>query len=422
MNKTSSPIDDSEPAIIGSRLKSLPSWLRPGETQLILFLALITLLLHLATIAHDSGLIFDEIHYVPEARSMISDGELINIEHPSLGKLFVTVGIRIFGDNPWGWRVSSVIFAVASTVLLYMVCRELVGKRAAFLATVVFVFENLVFVLSGIAMLEVFSFTFMLLAFLFYLRSKYVLAGLAFALSAVCKMTGVLGVLVVLGYWLYVNRSNIGKKRVRALKRSPRSMVLLLSSAFIGFILLMPIADFAATGEWLNPISRIMDVSIRISGARGAYTPEQLVGVTYPWEWVMIPLAWKDVSLGHHFLWISPTVWILIVPSIAYLTYRWVKTKSKALLFILLWFAITYLLWIPVAVVTDRVMYLYYFYPALGSVCIAIGFALQSLWRWRPKGRFAPFRYLFKVAVIGYLLLHILLFFGLTPVLYAISY
>jgi len=57
---------------------------------------------------------FDEVHYLPAARDMITvleGGEAIyrNREHPLLGKTLIAAGMAVFGDNPLGWRIMSLI-------------------------------------------------------------------------------------------------------------------------------------------------------------------------------------------------------------------------------------------------------------------------------------------------------------------------
>ncbi|GAI29899.1 unnamed protein product, partial [marine sediment metagenome] len=55
-------------------------------------------------------LVFDEQHYVTEARSILQGGDDLHWEHPPLGKLFIVFGMFLFGDNPLGWRFFSILF------------------------------------------------------------------------------------------------------------------------------------------------------------------------------------------------------------------------------------------------------------------------------------------------------------------------
>jgi dolichyl-phosphate-mannose-protein mannosyltransferase len=400
-----------KPAASESLAARVLTWLKEREdrNQLVFLLALLALLLHLFVIPYGDLPIFDEHHYVPEARSIIHQEELTIPEHPPLGKLFIACGIYVFGDNPWGWRVPSTIFAVASIVLFYLICRKLVGQWAALLASLLFIFESLTFVISGLAMLNVFSLTFMLLAFLFYLQDRYVLSGVSLALSGVCKMTGLLGGLVILVHWFITKR-----------RHSPQNIGFFLATAFVAIMLLMPLFDFAATREWLNPIDRVWDMVVAHKALTfEKMTPEQLAQASYPWEWILDPTGFRFPDSQYNAQ-ISLTVWILIIPSLGYMVYEFAKKKTDAALFALLWFAATYLLWIPLVLVTDRQSYIFNFYLTLGAVCIAIGFAMTRLWEVSSKGRFAQRRRLIGATLIGYLVLHVILFLVFAPILPAL--
>ncbi len=380
---------------------------RLTEKWLVCGLALISLLLHLAIISHGNQLIFDENYYVPEADSIIHDRELLSPEHPSLGKLFIASGIYLFGDNPWGGRIFSVIFGVTSVVLFYLICRKLGGKRIALFASLLLVFDNMTLVHSTLAMLDIFAVTFMLLSFLLYLQDRYALSGISIALSGLCKMTGVFGALVILAHWYLTERV-----------RDTRSIGFFLVSGILAFFLLMPVADFVATGEWLNPFSRVYQMSF-ISGVAttGELTPEALSIVSYPWEWILNPIpsgAHYQPSHLHYNAIITPTIWALIIPSMCYMLYESVKNKRDISLFSLLWFGGTYVIWIPIQLLTDRVTYLFYFLPTVGAICLAIGFAASMGWRIATEAKGRPFGYL-AMPIIAYLLLHVGLFFAFSP-------
>ena len=87
------------------------------------------------------GLIFDEAYYVNAAR--VIDGihppagdpyagaplhKDPNAEHPQLAKLIMAGGIELFGDNPWGWRIGSVIFGLLAIVAMYALVRAAGGS------------------------------------------------------------------------------------------------------------------------------------------------------------------------------------------------------------------------------------------------------------------------------------------------------
>ncbi|RLC94824.1 MAG: hypothetical protein DRI39_01665 [Chloroflexi bacterium] len=370
-------------------------------------LAASSLGLHLAGVAAiGNRLVADEIWYVPEANSLLHGGPPTDYVHPFLGKLFIMAGVAGLGDNPWGWRTASVVFATISVVIFYFICRRLAGKRTAFFASFILVFENFTFLYCGVAMLDVFSYTFMLLSFVLYLDKRYAACGAAIALAALCKSTGFLAGVVILAYWWFTWFTT----------RSPRfrGIGLLVASAAVTYIVLMPFVDFAATGEWLNPFRRAIEVTIGYGGNEPSELgPGALAVVRYPWDFVLSPggnvvnpkLETKAI--------LTPTVWLLLAPSMVYMAYQYVKRRRDIAIFALLWFGVTYLIWIPYSVLSAP--YVHYYLPAVPAVCMALGFGIQRVWsRSAVNGVSLP-GWLTKGAVVVFLLVHVLLFLALSP-------
>ena len=408
VNTDNSDLDD----ILGRKssspnplLRIVPDWFKDRYNLTILISTIIILFAHFVLIPYALGYVYDENFYVREAQSILSDTELVRLEHPNLGKLFIASGIVIFGDNEWGWRMLSVIFSAASILIFYAICRRLTGKLAALLATIFFMFESLNFMISGLGMLEVFTLTFMLLAFLLCLQDRYALSGVSLALAGLCKMTGFLGLFVILGYLLIKNR-----------RQALRSIGVLLISTSIVFIVLLPITDFAATREWLNPITRVWDMLLYHQGL--TYESHDIAGQSPPWEWL---LEWQGIIVQNYpgiKLTMSIAMWPFIIPLICYMTYDYIKKRSNVSLFVLLWFTATYLIWIPIVIATDRITYLYYMYPTIGAISLAMGFAFSKLWAVKMNGRFllshpginTAIRSIIHVAIVGLIALHILFF------------
>ncbi|MEM2744302.1 MAG: hypothetical protein QXX97_04330, partial [Nitrososphaerota archaeon] len=72
--------------------------------QLPFLIPVIFLIFKLMIINTPDSFIFDEAHYIPAVRKMLS-GEAANNEHPPLAKALMMYGIMFFGDNPFGWRI-----------------------------------------------------------------------------------------------------------------------------------------------------------------------------------------------------------------------------------------------------------------------------------------------------------------------------
>ncbi|MCW3836020.1 glycosyltransferase family 39 protein [Sphingomonas canadensis] len=100
---------------------------------------------------------FDETHYVPAARTLLALEGPRNIEHPLLAKELIALGITIFGDNPWGWRLPGTIAGAAtvagSFVFLWLLVRDM---RAAAAGALMVMLNQMLLVMARTAMLDVY--------------------------------------------------------------------------------------------------------------------------------------------------------------------------------------------------------------------------------------------------------------------------
>jgi dolichyl-phosphate-mannose-protein mannosyltransferase len=336
------------------------------EYSWLFLIVAIALSLHLILIPNPDTPVFDEQHMVPEAISILQGDGLLHPEHPSLGKLFIVSGIEIFGNNPFGWRIFSALFGSLVIVFFYFLCRRLgMPKMAAIFATFILAFENLTFIQASVAMLDVYYVAFMMLAFWLFVDMKYVLSGVGIGLSSLSKLTGVFAFPVIGFYWLMERKTKFMHIFV--------TVVIAMASILV---ITVPI-DYLATGKLENPVSRIFSmVNVTKSMTFAQYFHPYL---SRPWEWVLryqpMPYWYEPGYIAA----VNPFVWVFIIPSIGYLGYLAWK-RNKAGLFGVSWFAGTFLLWIPLSLITNRISFLYYFYPSVGAVCLGIGLGLYNIY------------------------------------------
>ncbi len=386
-------------------MKKLKQWFHKSlkwQYSGLCLLVLLTLALHFSIIMSPSEVVFDEQHYVTDAKSIIGGQGTQRAEHPPLAKLFVVSGILLFGDNPFGWRFFSVIFGTICVVFFYLICRALnMPSSATFLASFLFALENMTFLQASVAMLDVYGVTFMLGAFWLYLRGGFVLSGISVGLSTLSKLTGAFSIPVIGIHWLFSGR------------RRFKYFLVLVVLAPLSFFLFLPSFDFLAARQLVDPVEHIKQM-LTLSGSLTFATVTH-EAATRPWAWVLRPevmFYWYD---PHYIGAVSFNVWALIIPTVLYMLFRAIR-GSQAGLFGLSWFAGTYLIWIPLSIITDRISYVYYFYPALGAICLGLGLGLSRLldiWRSRRAGKLA---WTARVIVWGYLLTHVAVFVMLSPV------
>ncbi|MBO9670683.1 MAG: phospholipid carrier-dependent glycosyltransferase [Sphingobium sp.] len=186
---------------MGASVYQQDSQSRPEQRDILIAgaLALLSLALFLWRIGDPAKLDFDETHYVPAARTLLALDALPNTEHPPLGKLFIGLGMLLFGDNPLGWRVMSALSGALLVFSAVMATRWLFLRRpAALMAGLLLIFSQTLFVQARIAMLDIFMASFLMLALWqlvalwrtgFSNRARFVVAGGALGLSMACKWT-----------------------------------------------------------------------------------------------------------------------------------------------------------------------------------------------------------------------------------------
>ena len=197
----------TDPSPAPGRVSRLVTWVnqslvarfsvRTRTAFLIYIAAQIFFLIH---IDFPRTLNFDEAHYIPAAREIISLHKLTNSEHPPLAKIIIATGIMIFGDNPLGWRMMSTIFGALTLVGMYMWAHAIFRseKYARWVAALTLV-NQLLYVQARIAMLDTFMFAFLVWALAYFteawnsnldaraVRRKLLISGVLFGMATACK-------------------------------------------------------------------------------------------------------------------------------------------------------------------------------------------------------------------------------------------
>ena len=180
-------------------------------TRLYLALILgISGLLRIFRLGTPNEVVFDEVYYVDGARDLLANGvELTNgkpefVVHPPVGKWMIAIGIKLFGDNPLGWRISAALFGVVSIYLIFLVARKLFNSDfLALLSAALASIDGLHLVMSRTALLDIFLMTFLLGAFVALLYQRYFLMALILGLALGTKWSA-LYFIIAIAIYLFV--------------------------------------------------------------------------------------------------------------------------------------------------------------------------------------------------------------------------
>ena len=208
-----------------------------------LVIAIASLLLRLFNIASIKSFIFDEVYYVDGARDLLAFGVEVDgsapefVVHPPVGKWMIASGIKLFGDNPLGWRIAT---AVAGSLLILIVAaivhRLFYSPFLTIIASVLMAVDGLALVHSRTALLDNFLALFTLTATYFFIRKNYYWSGAFLGLAIGTKWSGLyflalFGVIALYRAFTFFNGKDLIKPTLRV----------------VGAFGLIPIATYLAT-------------------------------------------------------------------------------------------------------------------------------------------------------------------------------
>ncbi len=167
-------------------------------------LLLILIALHLFAMSFPSGntssaYVFDESYYVPAANDLLR-WIPSNLEHPFFGKIWGALGIFLFGNDFFGWRIFYVLIGVAAVWALYELALVFFTREKALLAASMLGFETMFFIHTSLLLLEGPPILFALLGFLAYFKRRYYVTAAMLGLSVLSKEWGIYFVIALIMY------------------------------------------------------------------------------------------------------------------------------------------------------------------------------------------------------------------------------
>jgi dolichyl-phosphate-mannose-protein mannosyltransferase len=346
--------------------------------------------------------IFDEVYYVNAAR--IIDGLHVppgtsehyrgspvgldpNQEHPPLGKAILATSMRLFGDDPYGWRLPSVAAGMLAILLLYLIIMAAGGDAwMGVLGATLFSFDNLVLVQSRIGMLDMMLVLFLLFGAWCYLRRWPLLAGIGLALATNVKITGLYGVLAILLFeggsialrWRETRQWNVAELKPVALL-----LVAFVPVWIVGLWLLD--LKYSAFHNPFDHLHHIFQYGANLTRKGGPADQE-----SYPWQWLA-----NDVQLNYFNTCLpcspAPQRYIVnfrgamnpvIIGAAAFgffyaLRRAW-TVQDRLSLWVVAWVVGNYLPYYPLIIVQERLGYLYYFLPILPAIAVGLAQFLRD--------------------------------------------
>lgn len=391
---------------------------------------------------YENGTYFDEIYFPRTAYEHIHGESIYEWTHPPLGKTFISLGIRIFGMNPFGWRFMGTLFGVMMVPLMYLFGFKLFkDRRFAFLAGFLMMFDFMRLSQTRLATIDSYSCFFVIAMYYFmydYFSTKsydrplwksfipLFFSGIMFGLGAASKWTCLyagagLAILFFIAKALEARDYLTGKVKGKGNFKSYllKNFAPTCGACVVFFIVIPGLIYLLSYIPYMPSKGDMSLWEIMIENQKSMYNYHSGLDATHafgsPWyTWLIdyrpiwyysgsgagLPAGMDStiMSMG------NPAIWwvglICIIPAL----YFAFKRKEKAMILVFIAYALQLFPWILVT----RVCFIYHYFTAIPFLMFMIVYVIKVL---------LEDKVISKYVVIGYLVVIVLLFILFYPAL-----
>lgn len=362
-----------------------------SSKKLLIIIVILTAFLRLFRLDYPNAYVFDEVYHGFTAKEYLKGnksawdpfttpppGVAYEWTHPPLAKELMTVSMFIFrSTDAWTWRLPGALLGILSMYLIYLLAKKLFNNEwAALISAFLFSIDGLNYVQSRTGMNDIYVVTFMLLSLLFLLNKRYLISSIFFGLAISSKWSAIyyLGMVVIIMFYHYIK--DFKHNKIYNFLNN-----LLKFSYFIFIPLLIYLASYIP--YFLQNYNWNQFVELH----RQMYYYHTHLKATHDyaspwWSWPLnLHPVWYYVQyypnnwLSNIFASGNPLLFWMGSGSIILTIWDFLKTKSYALMVILLGF---FVFWLPWAI-SPRIMFLYHFSPSVPFLSLALGYQLNTL-------------------------------------------
>ena len=350
---------------------------------------------------------FDEVHYLPAARAWLDLVMPTNIEHPPLGKEILALGMALFGDRPFGWRILPVLYGglglfAGMRALWFASLSRFASLAGGFLVATGFMW----FVQSRIAMLDIFMACFVMLA-LWALagavrehetaRKRFAIAGVCLGLAMASKWNAIPNAMLPGMAFVAIRAREAGWRVVTAHRGAPvAGMTTWEAALWLGVVPLLAYAAcylpglaFAQQAYSLAPVAE--------NGIFGIHQvmlerqEQQVPSHTYQSTWTEWVRNWRAIWYFYEnfdgaqrgiLLLGNPLTMLLGLPALAWAGWMGIARGRRDALALFVLYVASLALWIVAA----KPVQFYYHYLLPGTFMLgALALGLDEMWQNRQR-------------------------------------
>jgi 4-amino-4-deoxy-L-arabinose transferase-like glycosyltransferase len=353
--------------------------------SVVLMFILLPLFLRLWGLADFPSYRGDEAMHVPTAKNYVERGHLTpeNWYQPPLRHILLYGSMKIFGDNPYGWRMRNVLLGTFSVFILFLLGKELFhDQRIAYTAALLLSLDPLHMLFSRSTFGGIPALFFILICI--YSTVRYIkgsihslfVSGVFLGLALSMKQYYIPALFTLIAFTI------ICKHRDGTLSRSTVIHILL---AF----LVLPISVYILTFyAWLGrgyTLPEFFQLQVNAYRAHQGLTVENfhsfLAVSSSPWVWFVKPIIYgfqiktEGIWGQFHIFMNNWPVWVLTVPSTLYVAYLMWRKKDRYVSLIFIVFVLSYLQ----LLLLKRPLFLYSSIPLLPFALLIIAFTVVTV-------------------------------------------
>lgn len=360
---------------------------------------------------------FDEIYHARTAYEYIHKLTTYENTHPPLGKIFISLGIRAFGMNPFGWRIAGTLFGILMVPIIYLFAKKMFQKTwLCSIICLLFSFDFMHFAQTRISTIDVYVTFFIILMYYFmyrYLTMSFYdttfkktliplgLCGLSMGLGVSCKWTGCyagMGLAVLFFYsiirryieYRYAKKDLSGEtdgiKHEFVVNNFRKYTIITLLCCVVFFIIIPAIIytlsyiPFVNYGEHKNLIARMLENQTSMFNYHTTLVAtHQYSSHWYQWPTLVRPIFFYSASISSTVVegissFGNPAVWWIGIPATSIAVYHAIANNDKKAQFLLLGYAAQMIPWILV----PRYTFIYHYFPSTPFVVLIIGYCIYK--------------------------------------------
>lgn len=359
---------------------------------------------------------FDEVYFPRTALEQLEKRDILyENTHPPLGKTILSLGIRIFGMTPFGWRIMGTLCGAAIIPLMYLIAKRFFKDSFwAFFCAFLMMFDFMHFVQTRLGTVDSYLLFFIMLMYYFMLdyydSDSYengffksliplLLCGIALGLAASVKWIGLYGAFG-LAVLFFLSR---GYEFIRYRKQDLRGWAgkyFWLTGIFcVFFFIIIPFAIYVLSFIPINYNNAEENlIKTVIDSFKHMFEYHKNVTAVHPYqsswyEWplnlrpifyyqgVLLPEKWgaSIACLGHPLLfWTGFIAFLILIWSVI----RSIFTKknfigdNKLVLFPIISYLSLYLPW---AIAPRKITFIYHYFACIPFLILMVGLLFRYL-------------------------------------------